>query len=427
MTAATSFPNSAPASTAELSGWIDGALATTPIYDLHTHLYPPSFGDYMLWGIDELINYHYLISETLRLTMIPYEQYWAMSKQQQADLIWKTLFAEHAPISEACHGVLTVLHKLGLNVASGSLKEYRDWFAQQTPESFVDRTFKLANLKTVVMTNDPFDPAEAAIWMKNPSIDPRFKSVLRIDPLLVGWPKAADQLKAMGYQVSPALDPASLREIRRFLQDWIARIKPIYIAASLPDTWSYPDDSNGTKVIQQALLPLCREHNLPLALMIGVRRQVNPSLKMAGDGLGKSDVHSFMRLCSENQQNKFLITMLSLENQHELAVAARKFRNILPFGCWWFLNNPSLIEEITRMRIELLGPSFVPQHSDARILDQVIYKWDHSCAIIGKVLKDKFADLAATGWVVTRDQVNQTVGDYLSGNFERFLQWNPQG
>jgi hypothetical protein len=30
------------------------------------------------------------------------------------------------------------------------------------------------------------------------------------------------------------------------------------------------------------------------------------------------------------------------------------------FGCWWFLNNPSLIEEIERMRMELLGVSFIP-------------------------------------------------------------------
>ena len=26
---------------------------------------------------------------------------------------------------------------------------------------------------------------------------------------------------------------------------------------------------------------------------------------------------------------------------------ARKFANLMPFGCWWFLNNPSIIAEIT--------------------------------------------------------------------------------
>jgi hypothetical protein len=92
------------------------------------------------------------------------------------------------------------------------------------------------------------------------------------------------------------------------------------------------------------------------------------------------------------------------------------------FGCWWYVNNPSLIEEITRMRIELLGPTFIPQHSDCRVLDQLIYKWDHSRRIIGKVLKDKFHDLAASGWRVTRQQVVQTVTAYLETNFTQFLE-----
>ena len=86
------------------------------------------------------------------------------------------------------------------------------------------------------------------------------------------------------------------------------------------------------------------------------------------------------------------VTFLARENQHEAAVAARKFGNLMLFGCWWFVNNPSLIDEITRMRVELLGTSFIPQHSDARVLDQLIYKWDHSRKIVAKVLTDKFAE-----------------------------------
>jgi hypothetical protein len=103
-------------------------------------------------------------------------------------------------------------------------------------------------------------------------------------------------------------------------------------------------------------------------------------------------------------------------------VAARKFRNLMPFGCWWFLNNPSLIEEMTRMRVELLGGSFIPQHSDARILDQLVYKWDHSRKIIGKVLADKYADLAATGWQVSESEIRRDIANLYGGNFESFLE-----
>ncbi len=137
--------------------------------------------------------------------------------------------------------------------------------------------------------------------------------------------------------------------------------------------------------------------------------------------VGYSDVQSVIALCRDFPQNKFFCTMLARENQHELCVAARKFGNLMIFGCWWFLNNPSLIDEITRMRIELLGTSMIPQHSDARVLDQLIYKWDHSRALIGRILSEKYADLARTGWPVTDDDVRRDVKRLLHDNFLDFL------
>jgi hypothetical protein len=76
---------------------------------------------------------------------------------------------------------------------------------------------------------------------------------------------------------------------------------------------------------------------------------------------------------------------------------------------------------MTRMRIELLGPTFIPQHSDARVLDQLIYKWDHSRKIIARVLVDKFDDMRLAGRVPTAESIQKTVRDFFSGNFTRFL------
>ena len=115
-----------------------------------------------------------------------------------------------------------------------------------------------------------------------------------------------------------------------------------------------------------------------------------------------------------------MVTMLARENQHELCVAGRKFPNLFVFGCWWFLNNPSLIEEMTRMRLELLGLSVTPQHSDARVLEQVIYKWEHSRAIIAKVLEEKYCDLLNTGWTVSDVEIARDVKGLLGGNFWDF-------
>lgn len=414
-------PIATPAATT-VAHWVQEAVASTGIYDLHTHLYPPTFGRYMLWGPDELLTYHYLIAETLRAdTSISYDAFWAMPQRQQADLIWRTLFLDRAPISEACRGVVTVFRSLGLDLTNKDLSTYRSWYASQKPEAFVDTVLKVAHVHTVVMTNDPLDPGERAHWMNGVDVDPRFKAVLRIDPLLLGWPNVADTLRGMGYEVGADLGARSLAEIRRFLGEWIDRLKALYVAVSLPPTWRYPDDSPTTKVLRECILPVARERNLPLALMIGVTRQVNPLLRLAGDSVAKADVTSLERLLAENPSNRFMTTMLSRENQHELAVTARKFRNLFLFGCWWFLNNPSLIEEMTRLRIELLGESVVPQHSDCRILDQLIYKWDHSRRVIAKVLSDKFADLVVAGWPVTREEVGRTVKRYLSDNFAEYI------
>jgi hypothetical protein len=111
--------------TAQIDRWVDLAMDATPIYDLHTHLYPSTFSKLMLWGIDELLTYHYLAAETLRCLDLAYEDYWALSKSQQADLVWKTLFVERPPVSEACRGVLTVLAQLGLEPKQKDLTSFR--------------------------------------------------------------------------------------------------------------------------------------------------------------------------------------------------------------------------------------------------------------------------------------------------------------
>jgi hypothetical protein len=85
------------------------------------------------------------------------------------------------------------------------------------------------------------------------------------------------------------------------------------------------------------------------------------------------------------------------------------------------VNNPSLIDEITRMRVELLGTSFIPQHSDARVLDQIIYKWDHSRELIARVLVDKYGDIAAAGWQPSEQEIRRDVQLLMHGNFENFL------
>lgn len=401
---------------------VNKAVTETEITDIHTHLYATDFGDLLLWGIDELLTYHYLIAEFFRLSDMPYDQFWALDKSAQADAIWQTLFIENSPLSEACRGVITVLDALGLDVSARDLKGYRAWFAAQETAAHVDRVFEVAKLKCAVMTNDPFDPLERPVWEAGYQPCERFHGVLRIDPLLNGWTGSHTMLKGWGYDVEPTLNDNSKSEVRRFLTDWVKRFKALYMAVSLPPDFAMPEISARATLIEECILPVAREFNIPFAMMIGVTRQINPQLRLAGDSVAPSSMKPVEYLCAKYPKNKFMITTLARDDQHTLCVTARKFRNLLLFGCWWFLNNPSLIQEMTEMRLELLGPSVIPQHSDARVLDQVIYKWKHSREIIAKVLRHKYADLVASGWTVSEAEIQRDAAQLLGGNFWRFIE-----
>jgi len=396
-------------------------VETTPVYDIHTHLYDPAFGELLLWGIDELLIYHYLIAEGFRQFDLGYDHFWALSKTQQADAIWKALFLDHSPISESCRGVLTVLNSLGLDVKPRDLPALRQHFARWKVEDFTTRCLDLANVRQVCMTNSPFDDLERPVWDRGFARDPRFVAALRIDPLLMDWTNTVPKLRDWGYEVSADFSGSTFDEVRRFLGEWTRRIDAQYCMVSLTPDFAFPAHTDTARLIEHAILPHGREHGQAFAMMIGVKRNVNPSLRLAGDSVGLSAISAVESLCAEYPENKFLCTMLALENQHELCVTARKFRNLHIFGCWWFLNNPSIIETMTRMRIELLGLSVTPQHSDCRVLDQLVYKWSHSRQIIGKVLAEKYDDLAATGWEPTRAEIERDVRDLFGGALETFL------
>ena len=161
--------------------------------DVHTHLLPPTHGDLLLYGIDELLTYHYLVAELFMVLPLESEEdsvsaqfetaaptpdeFFAWSKQRQANLVFDELFIKRTPLSEACRGVLTCLKTLGLSehlrraaardTPSGSrLDELRTWFATLDKREYVESVFKMAGLKYAVMTNVPFAPEEATHFLQ---------------------------------------------------------------------------------------------------------------------------------------------------------------------------------------------------------------------------------------------------------------------
>ena len=133
--------------------------------------------------------------------------------------------------------------KLGLDPTQPDLKQAREYFASVTVEQYIDHVLDLAHVSELVMTNDPFNPAERAMWERNEPCPERFHRALRMDPVLNDWETAHAVMAAAGFKTSADLTPQTVSEARRFLDLWIARLRPVYLAVSLPFTFTYPDDS----------------------------------------------------------------------------------------------------------------------------------------------------------------------------------------
>jgi len=430
---------------ASLAAAVREEVRAVEVIDVHTHLLPASHGRLMLWGIDELLTYHYLVSEYFMVApaSMTHEAFFRLSKREQADEVWQGLFIRRSPISEACQGVLTTLKRLGLGdmMAARDLTGIRAWFDAQDPEEHCERIFRLAGVRYAVMTNIPYVPAEAEHWRAVPSkpVTRRFRTALRIDAFLKGdWPAVCAAL--LVEELEPTFEGA-----REYLRRWAGILKPEYMMASTPGDWHFPErgaaDGDAplpgdakmlvraytkptpTMLLEEVVAPVCEELSLPIALKLGALRGMAPALDpcCGGDGVVGSDLGSLQRLCARFPRVKFLATVLSRSNQHEMTVVCQKTRNLHLYGCWWYCNNPSIIDELTRMRVELLGTAFTAQHSDCRVLEQLLYKWDHSREVIGNALLFYYERLVRSGWRLSRDELRRDVWNLLGGSYEEFM------
>ncbi len=106
------------------------------------------------------------------------EDFYAQTKQEQADYIWDALFIKRSPVSEACRGIITTLLALGLQkeVECRDLKAIRRFFKSfrndgiPGAERYCEHVYKVSGIRYAIMTNIPFDPTESQHWRPTPKV-----------------------------------------------------------------------------------------------------------------------------------------------------------------------------------------------------------------------------------------------------------------
>ena len=271
---------------ADVAAAVTRQVSDVQAIDVHTHLLPPSHGSLLLYGIDEVLTYHYLVAELFMVMPLDTEEdavvlpgdapttdeFFAWSKPKQAGFVFDELFVKRTPLSEACRGVITCLSVLGLGemlkraVRSAlppeqRLSELRTWFAGQKAEDHLERVFQAAGLRYAVMTNVPFAREEAVHFFPKmdgtpaPPISSRLKTALRVDPLLTGnWSAISAALLE-----APRPYELTIEGAFSYISDWVALMKPLYLMASTPGGFSYrrsrPTNDGGTTTDGGATVP----------------------------------------------------------------------------------------------------------------------------------------------------------------------------
>jgi hypothetical protein len=380
------------------------------VIDFHTHLFPKSFKEFNLFGIENILNYHYLHAEFLKLNVMSATIFFSLSDKERAEQIWEELFVKRVPFSEATKGVLTILKSF--NISSDSNYDILlDDFQKIDSKKYISTVYKLSNISKVVMTNDIFDIEEVKYY--NNLDRNNFYTSIRLDTY---FSNEVDNIELNGkvYDLSNNLE--------LYLSDVVDILKPLYFAISVDDNFSIGDEKY--TFLEKHIFPLSIKYNIPISLMIGVKRKVNPTYGLAGDAVVNYDLKHLERILLKNQEITFCLTMLSRENQYESTVLSRKFQNLILFGNWWFLNNDIFINEITRMRMNLLGSSFIPQHSDARVLEHLIYKWKHTSLVFKDILFDYFSFLSENNYKLSKKIIETTIDHFYNGEVRRIIKEN---
>ena len=152
--------------------------------------------------------------------------------------------------------------------------------------------------------------------------------------------------------------------------------------------------------------------------MIGVRRQVNPSASSGGgwrwhapifarwnESVPRLSRQSFSRQRAQPRKSARTLRLCAKVQQ--------------PVAFWMLVVSEQSFDggRITRERIEMLGTSFIPQHSDARVLEQVIYKWRNTRITLTPILTATYRALARDGRGVTRQDIEHDVHRLFRFNF----------
>ena len=403
---------------ASVAGAVEKAVREARVVDAVTSLRQPAIASLRRAGIDDLLNDTRLVAEAVRSLGMTYRKFWHLTAEKRSELLWRHLFVEHAPHSTAARGVLSSLRGLGLTPRRGDQAKIRRWFAEKRPDWLVDRMFEVAGVESVVAIADPFEDVERRRWLRGFPTDERFRMSLRLDTLLFDWPTAVRKLDEWEYRVALDFGGDTDLEVRRFLAEWAERVEAVSLSAALPASFRFPHSGPAARILDAAVLPECVRLGRPLAVVVGEVPGVNPALRDAGFVRRVADLSPVQSLLAAGDAH-VVLTAVAAGNDEEVTAQASVFPNLHPAGVGPRADAPEARERV-ESRLAVLGATFTPFVSRARVLDQLISTWEAARGVVRGVLTERYRELADAGLGVSRLDVQRDAQALLGRAFVRF-------
>ncbi len=397
--------------TEEATAAVWSAAHTAPAVDARVFFDPPGHSRPGLSGLDALLTTPEILAEFFRrrafrgekprAPFTSHEDYVrSLTPDELADIVWRQLFVDNAPVSEPARVVLTTLGMFGLDVASADLRLLREQYAAIPEAERLDKALTLANVRLVL---HPVESMDAERYASRPR-HRAFRPVLCLNDLLGDWKESARKLRRLGFGLKTRVDDFAPLELRRHLSGEIDRLAPAALALDWPGAGARPEDEGVGRLLRESVLPLCGERGLGFMLA-------------AGD----EPVDRLSPLWDAFPGVKFALFPGREEHFLPAAVSAFNSRNVLLCGPDQPLSYPRALESNLRLRLETLGSMFHACHSGASAAEGLVGCWAHMRWTLGRALIRRYSDLWRTGWRYSDADVAKDVSAVLGGNIAAFF------
>jgi len=384
----------------ELINRLNKALAEIPLIDPHTHINPHQPA---AQSLDDLLGYHYY-TELAHSVSMPHAP----------------LAAEFDPL-ERSRIILKHVRQYENTVQWSWFIElcqtFFDWEGDRIGESDADCLWKCAqekcrqpewseqvlkrsNVEKVFLTNDFDDPLTGFDVT-------RYVPCLRTDDLVFKLHEPAVRkrlLKATGTDVGDAisLNQALDRLFVHFKKNGAKacaislppNFEPVIICdQELTTAMKQHDFATVARGIFWRIAGRCHSHRLPFDLMIGVNRKVYEKGVYQGQDLfdQRTSLIQYAKLFNAFPDVPFCVSVLTSNQNQELASYSWIFPNVITSGHWWYANVPSLIERDLTVRLQAVPMTKqLAYYSDAYKLEFVLPKFNMYRRILARVLANEY-------------------------------------